>query len=283
MNIKKHIPNFLTCCNLLCGCLGIIAVFQLPDLAIPSYLIFAACIFDFLDGFIARLLKVQSPIGKELDSLADVITFGVLPGMIIYRLMEGSLFISFISYFCDPQDNDSYSTGWKYALIALSIPVFSALRLAKFNIDTRQSESFIGVPTPANAILIASLPLIINSFSPNAIGGSWTIYPPLSAIYNEPSPIIYHPIVSIILNPYFLIGLTLLMSYLLVAELPLFALKFKNFKWPGNEIRFIFLGLSVVLLIALKWLGIPIIIFLYIILSVLNNTVLKKPSENPQL
>ncbi|HXA01448.1 MAG TPA: CDP-alcohol phosphatidyltransferase family protein [Cytophagaceae bacterium] len=248
MNIKKHIPNFLTCCNLFCGCLGIIFAFQLPDLSIPCYLIFAACVFDFLDGFVARLLKVQSPIGKELDSLADVMTFGVLPGILVFQLFQFGYIIS------ARWNAPIYSPQWEFILIllpfiALLIPIFSALRLAKFNIDTRQSESFIGVPTPANAILIASIPLIL-----------WQ----------------YPSMVGFILNPYFLIGLTLLMSYLLVAELPLFALKFKNLKWTGNEIRFIFLGLSILLLAFLKWLGIPIIIFLYIILSVVNNVISKK-------
>jgi CDP-diacylglycerol---serine O-phosphatidyltransferase len=244
MNIKKHIPNFLTCCNLLCGCLGIILALQTTDLTVPCYLIFAACIFDFLDGFVARLLNVQSPIGKELDSLADVITFGVLPGIILFKLFSYS------------QEIQIYTSEYQLSLVALIIPVFSALRLAKFNIDTRQSESFIGVPTPANAILIASLPLILTQYS---------------------------SMNDFILNSYFLIALSLTMSYLLVAELPLFALKFKYFKWTGNEIRFIFLALSILLLAILKWLGIPIIIFLYIILSVLNNSLFKKPEKSPKL
>jgi CDP-diacylglycerol---serine O-phosphatidyltransferase len=268
MNIKKHIPNFLTCCNLLCGCLGIIFCLSefssrsiLSNLCFAAVLIFIACVFDFLDGFIARLLKVQSPIGKELDSLADVVTFGVLPGMILFKLFSDF-----------SPEIQIYTNIYELSFIALLIPVFSALRLAKFNIDIRQSESFIGVPTPANAILIASLPLIVNSRLPD--------------FYNLPVPPLagidlgfFDPIISFILNPFFLTGLTLLMSYLLVAELPLFALKFKNFKWAGNEIRFVFLGMSVLLLIALKWLGIPIIIFLYIILSVVDNLILKKTHE----
>jgi CDP-diacylglycerol---serine O-phosphatidyltransferase len=258
MNIKKHTPNFLTCCNLLCGCLGIVFIFQ-GSLNISAYLIFIACMFDFLDGFAARLLGVSSPIGKELDSLADVVTFGVLPSFLVFSLINKSILaLSYASpfipdYFVEQIASETITLT---SLLAFSIAVFSALRLAKFNIDTRQSESFIGVPTPANAILIASLPLILSQ------------YPSLS---------------NLILNPYFLIALSLIMSYLLVAELPLFALKFKNFKWTGNEIRFIFLALSILLLAILKWLGIPIIIFLYIILSVLNNTLFKKPEESPKL
>lgn len=263
MNIKRHIPNFLTCCNLLCGCLGIIACFQsgveFNSLTIASYLIFIACLFDFLDGFVARLLKVTSPIGKELDSLADCITFGILPGMILFQLIGFSL-IEIPTHV-----SDSIVPGWhttiffpiilfefKFTqnilgyiqLISLAIPVFSAIRLAKFNIDTRQSESFIGVPTPANALLIASLPLIL------ANGGSS---------------------VNVISHPYFLISLTLIMSFLLIAELPLFALKFKDFTWKNNQIRFSFLAISALLLIFLWWTAIPIIIFLYILLSFIEN------------
>jgi CDP-diacylglycerol--serine O-phosphatidyltransferase len=263
MNIKRHIPNFLTCCNLLCGCMGIITSLKwgYDGLVIASYFIFAACLFDFFDGFSARLLNVQSPIGKELDSLADIVTFGVLPGIMIFQLIV----INIICVKVPGWDIPVYPKEKEYFIYlqyihytALLIPVFSALRLAKFNIDTRQSESFIGVPTPANAILISSLPLILIDYRNGIIG-------------------------DILSNPIFLAALSIIMSLLLVAELPLFALKFKNFKWAGNEIRFIFLALSLVLLIALKWLGIPIIIFLYIILSVLNNTVLTKPSENPKL
>jgi CDP-diacylglycerol---serine O-phosphatidyltransferase len=260
MNIKKHIPNFLTCCNLLCGCLGIIKCFEpigfyfggynYQNLVAASLLIFLACIFDFLDGFAARVLKVPSTIGKELDSLADVVSFGVLPGLILYQLIMMTDFVqslstelhTFIYYFETPP-----------GIIVLLIPIFSALRLAKFNIDTRQSESFIGVPTPANAILIASLPLIL-------------AYSDSSLIKNSIS------------NPYFLITLTLLMSYLLVAEFPLFALKFKNFKWADNKIRFIFMGASIILFIFLIWTAIPIIIFLYIILSLVENKIIKPNS-----
>ena len=195
-----------------------------------SFLIGAAAIFDFLDGFAARLLKVHSEIGKQLDSLADMVTFGVLPGMILFNLIQPTL-----------RANELPS---QLAFITFLIPVFSALRLAKFNIDTRQSDSFIGVPTPANSILIGSLPLILK----------------------------YNPSFEcLILNPYFLIITTIIMSYLLVAELPLFALKFKNFTWADNKIRYIFLVLSLILLFAFQFTGIPFTILLYIVLSVINN------------
>jgi CDP-diacylglycerol--serine O-phosphatidyltransferase len=256
MNIKKHIPNFLTCCNLFCGCLGIIYAFddtglifggyKYQNLIICSQLIFLACLFDFFDGFAARLLKVSSPIGKELDSLADVVTFGVLPGLILFKLIYHSI---------------SYQDWWylrEYSTlpyIGLIIPIFSALRLAKFNIDTRQSDSFIGVPTPANAILIASFPIILNQDK-------------------------FSILIDLLTNPFWLIAIAFVMSFLLVAELPLFALKFKNFKWAYNQIRFSFLIASLLLIIILTWTAIPLIIILYILLSVIENKIFKqKPSS----
>lgn len=229
MNIKKHIPNFLTCCNLICGCIGIAEAFK-GNLVAASYLTFLACLFDFFDGFVARILRVTSSIGKELDSLADMVTFGLLPGIIVYQLLFTGV---------------SYENSKWVALTAFLIPVFSALRLAKFNIDTRQSDSFIGVPTPANAILITSFPLIIES---NKMG-----------------------LASTVSNAYFLVGITLIMSCLLVAELPLFALKFKSFKWVGNQIRYGFLISTVVLFLILNWAAIPVIIISYIILSFIEN------------
>lgn len=218
------IPNLMTCGNLLCGCVGIVSAFR-GDLLLSGMLIFIAGVLDFLDGFVARLLKQSSPIGKELDSLADVVTFGVLPSMLVFQLLEKA----------NPA-LDSFLTS----SVAFVMAVFSALRLAKFNIDTRQSDSFIGVPTPANAIVVASLPFILR----------------------------YHPAFEgWIVNQSILIGYTLLMSFLLVAELPLFALKFKTFGWQGNQIKYIFLILAVVLLIFLKFAAIPPIVGLYILMS----------------
>lgn len=238
--IKKYIPNFITCLNLLCGCIGI--VYSFTDLRVSSYMIFLACVFDFLDGFAARLLKVSSPIGKELDSLADVVTFGVLPGLIVFNLFTSDMIIDLFS----GADEDVSTAPFNITFIAFLIPVFSALRLAKFNIDTRQSDSFIGLPTPANAIFFASFPLIVAEYTNS-------------------------PITHLILNPYFLIVLCVLMSYLLIAEIPLFALKFKSFAWTANKLKYSFLFLSVALFIVLSIISIPIIIFLYIILSVADN------------
>lgn len=201
---------------------------------LAAYLTGIAAVLDFFDGFVARWLKAYSAIGKELDSLADCVTFGVLPGMIIFSLMRKSM------------SGDGYGLIEFVVLpyMAFIISVFSALRLAKFNVDTRQTTSFIGVPTPANAMLIASFPLILDQYLPSA---------------------------GIILNLYFLIGLTLIMSYLLVAEIPLFALKFKNYSFAANKTQYIFLFLSLVLIFALQFIAIPFIILLYIVLSLFTN------------
>lgn len=248
VNIKKNIPNAITCLNLLCGCMGIIfALKGNTNLLYASYFIGLAAIFDFLDGFVARLLKVHSEIGKQLDSLADMVTFGVLPGIIMFQLI------------CKLEGKAS-----PIAFIALLIPVFSAIRLAKFNIDTRQSDSFIGVPTPATAILVASLPVIHVIYNLNLLLDK--LHP------QQPGTHSFIIKVSLLLfHTYSLVGITILMSFLMVSELPLFALKFKNFSWTDNKIRFIFLGLSLVMLIAIKLIAVPFIIVLYILLSVVNN------------
>jgi len=218
----------MTCGNLLCGCLGIMQVFE-GNLLMASYLIFIAGVLDFLDGFVARAMNSSSPIGKELDSLADMVTFGVLPAFMVMKLFLMS---------------DSTLGGDYYKYIPLILAIFSALRLAKFNVDTRQSDSFIGVPTPANALVVASFPLIL-----------------------EYNPDYAH----FILNPVNLIAYSLIMSLLLIAELPLLAFKFKSFAWADNQIKYIFLGISVLLLILLKFVAIPLVVLLYILFSVVNR------------
>jgi len=233
MNIKKHIPNAITCCNLLCGCLAIVQAFE-GNLIYAAYLVGLAAIFDFFDGFAARMLKVSSAIGKDLDSLADMVTFGVVPGLVMFKLIQLSII--------------NYTLPISIAYIAFLIPVFSALRLAKFNNDTRQTESFIGLNTPANSMVICSIPLILKQ----------------------------HPYIGTLLNPYVLCVLSVGLSLLLVSEIPIFALKFKHFKWKGNEIRFIFLALSLLMLITLQFLGIPLIIILYVLLSLLTNYLAKR-------
>jgi CDP-diacylglycerol---serine O-phosphatidyltransferase len=261
MNIIKHIPNFITCLNLLCGCIGIAEAFH-GRIENASYLIFTACILDFIDGFAARLLNASSPIGKELDSLADVVSFGVLPGVIMYHLLHSSaelhnLFLKNTSVIDGYLDDNSLSLNL-FSLTGFIIPVFSALRLAKFNIDTRQTEEFIGVPTPANAIFIASLPLVIdNAFIESA-----------TQLYN------------FLLNPYFLIATAIVTSLLLVSPIRLIALKFRDFSWTNNKARHIFLLSSMLLLVVLKINAVPLIIILYIVLSVINNLFRKELSVN---
>lgn len=204
-----------------------------------SVFIGIAAVLDFFDGFVARALKAYSEIGKQLDSLADVVSFGVAPGMIFYSL-AGTCF-TVPGGFCI----NTY--------LAFLIPVFSAVRLAKFNIDTRQSDSFIGVPTPANAIFIASIPFIMHH---DAYGVAWFFE-----------------------NRYFLLLFPFLSAYMLVAELPLLALKFRNFKWEGNQYRFVLIGASVLSVVLFQYLGIALAIVLYVLISIIHNIQQKKQYE----
>lgn len=233
MNLLKHLPNALTCANLLCGCLAILAYLS-GQVHHASIYVLAALIFDFFDGFAARALKANSPLGAQLDSLADMITFGVVPGMIFFNLFLKSNFFVLM-------DNRLLFNMLRYCFFANTI--FAAIRLAKFNIDTRQKNYFLGLPTPANTIFIASLPLIV-------MHDQFGLKP-------------------YILNPMILIGLCILFSMLMVSEIPLFALKFKNFKWSDNKPQFLLIGLTLILLPTLKFAAIPVIIILYIVLSML--------------
>lgn len=224
----RHLPNFLTCCNLLCGCFGI--VFVLEGREIPAaYFVWLAGVFDFFDGFAARMLKVTSSIGKELDSLADAVSFGVLPALVMYKMISTSSDSSALPY------------------IGFTIAVFSALRLAIFNVDETQRDSFRGLNTPANTIFITSLPLLYDRV------GRW----------------LYEPAV--------LVTITLLFSFLLVSRIEFFAFKFKTFRWEDNKMRFTFLLLAVLLLISLQYLAVPIVILLYIVFSLLDSYVFRRP------
>ncbi len=233
--MKKHIPNALTSFNLLFGCLSIISSLVENDLEKAAYFIGAAAILDFFDGFVARALKVGSEMGKQLDSLADCVSFGVAPGFIFYKITN------------IPIDFNHFDI---HSYISFLIPVFSAIRLAKFNIDTRQTDSFIGVPTPANSLFIAAIPFVISA---NSFG--------LGFIFQNIWFLVFFPIVS---------------AYLLVAELPLFALKFKSFAWQANQLRYIFLICCLISLFAFGYLGINISIILYILFSIYNNFQTKK-------
>jgi CDP-diacylglycerol---serine O-phosphatidyltransferase len=222
--MKRHIPNFLTCCNLICGCFGLVFLFE--GRAIPAaYFVWVACIFDFFDGFAARMLKVASPIGKELDSLADMVSFGLLPSMVMYQML------------------DNASEDSRLPFLAFSIAVFSGLRLAIFNVDETQRDGFKGLNTPANTLFITSLPLLSTEV------GGW----------------LYQPVTLTII--------TIVCSLMLVSRIEIFALKFKNFSWQDNKLRFTFLVLSVLLLITLKIVAIPLIIILYVLLSLLSKVI----------
>lgn len=227
--VRKHVPNAITCANLFSGCVGIVFTFQ-DNLIFAAYCIFLAAIFDFFDGLASRVLQSFSYIGKDLDSLADMVSFGVLPSAILYELFLQGPQIPHVSDYLN--------------FAAFLIPIFSALRLAKFNNDTRQAESFIGLPTPANAILIASLPLILKEYP-----FYWRDY---------------------ILNPYFLGCFVTIMCALLVAELPLMSLKFKSRDTQKNLYRYLLLLFSAILILFFKFAAVPVVIMMYIVLSVIQ-------------
>ena len=234
--MKRHIPNFITSLNLFSGCIGIILALQYR-IDYAAYFIAVSALFDFLDGMAARVLHVKSEIGKELDSLADVVSFGVLPGIIVYQLMAAS-----------PNTPETGSVISIFSLLALIIPVLSAVRLAKFNLDTRQTTSFIGLPVPANALFLGSLPLIkMQAGYSDSL--SW-----LSGVTD---------------NYYVLALLAIGMSLLLVSELPLISLKFSNLKITDNKPQFILVLFAVTAFALLTFTAIPLIILAYILLSVL--------------
>lgn len=232
MSVRANLPNFFTLCNLLCGCIGLVFVSQ-DALAIAAYLMWAAALLDFADGFVARAVKAYSELGKQLDSLADMVSFGVLPAYIMFALIEERTMHPILPF------------------IAFLIAAFSALRLAKFNIDTRQTHAFIGVPTPANALLISSLPFILQNNNPLAF-------------------------FQFLQNPVVLIVLTFLLSYLLIANIELIAFKFKQTGWKGNEARYLFMIIILLLFLFFGIAAIPLIFVLYLALSLANNFLTKK-------
>lgn len=234
MYIKQHIPNIITLCNLLCGCIGIIYlqpgdadldIDLINKLTIASCFIYLAVVFDFLDGFVARLLHVKSDMGRELDSLADVVTFGVLPGLMLFKIV----------------DLQSGIHPW-LPYLTLMVPLASAYRLAKFNIDTRQIDSFLGLPTPAMALFISSIPFALKLFVPHVF----------------------------IENPYVYLIIAFVLSGLMVSDLPLFSLKFASYKISDNLTRYLFLLISAALICFSGIWTISIIIILYVVLSIVS-------------
>lgn len=228
----RHLPNLITLANLFCGCLAIIAIFN-AKLELAGVLVIIAAVLDFLDGFAARLLKAYSDIGKQLDSLADMVTFGVVPGLMLYTIFYMGNASS------DLSENQLLAGQYSMLLVTL----FSALRLAKFNIDTRQTDYFIGVPTPANTLVVISFAFIL---SHDEFG--W-------------SPVIYHPL--------FLIGFAILSSFLMVAEIPLISFKFKSFGFTENKGRYLLLLISVLALLIFRYAAAPVIVLFYVLLSLI--------------
>lgn len=232
--MKKHIPNIITSFNLLSGIMSIYFSFH-GQLHLAAFFMALGAFFDFFDGLVARALGVKSEMGKQMDSLADMVSFGLAPGFIIFHLMLNS------------QNLPDFTIGSfpAAAFLAFIIPVLSAFRLAKFNIDTRQTDSFIGLPTPALSLFVGAIPFLIS--------GTWSMQ------------------IDWLNNYYVILVLAFGLSLLLVAELPLFSLKFKNLNWKDNSIRFIFLGISLMALVLLQIGAFPLIISIYVILSLISK------------
>jgi len=259
----KQIPNLFTLLNLVFGCLAIISILQngitiivdpngtqlidMPEkIWMASLYIGLAAVVDFLDGFIARLFKASSEMGKQLDSLADVVSFGVAPGLIIYQFLR-------LSY---AQEEGGVDISIVWLIPALILPCAAAYRLAKFNLDNSQSFSFKGLPVPAVGILIASFPLIY-----------WNV--------NE------QWVINLLLNKWFLYGLVLLLSYMMVSNIPLMSFKFKNFGIKDNAPKYLLVIISIISIVVLKWLAIPAIILAYVLVSLLFSK--RYPSEKNQI
>jgi CDP-diacylglycerol--serine O-phosphatidyltransferase len=272
VNIKKHIPNAITSSNLFCGCLALIKTFE-GDLVWAAYLVGIAVILDFFDGFAARMLKVASPIGKDLDSLADMVTFGAVPAFMMYKLIDLSYILAFTKGLAPESGGSGIWSNYtpnnlvKYA--GLIIAVFSALRLAKFNHDKRQTDAFIGLPTPANALFICGFPLIFNRLGFNFSEVNELLS--MEQVFRDNGDVTGSVCLFILTSPLVLVISSVVLSLLLVSEIPLLALKFKNFSWKDNEPRFVLIGLSAILLILLQWTAIPLVIVLYLLLSIVNN------------
>jgi CDP-diacylglycerol--serine O-phosphatidyltransferase len=249
MAFKKHVPNLITLLNLASGLIALVYAFD-TNLQMAFFWVCMGIFFDFWDGFLARVLNVKSDLGLQLDSLADMVTSGVVPGVAMFQMLANIV---------DLQEEYNLSSDNAYLGIlpffGFIITLASCYRLAKFNIDTRQTDSFIGLPTPANALFILSLPVMLSHSDGDGI------------------------VFTLLTNPYVLVGISLLSAFMLNAEIPLFSLKVKYFNWETNKIQFIFLILSLLLLFFLQYAGIPLIILSYVILSAINNKFIAKPAH----
>ena len=230
--MKSYIPNSITLLNLVLGCCAIIAILH-GAYVMGFWLVLAGVVADFADGLVARLLNVSSEMGKELDSLADMVTFGVVPGVIYYSLLSRTF------------DTQVMHNIHYIAVVGFLVTAFSCLRLAKFNLDTRQADGFIGLPTPSSTMFAVGLMLmyVFDTFGLR----NW------------------------IIHPAFLFTCIAAFSYLLVAEIPMFSLKFKAFTWKGNEIKFIFAGIALILLILTREAAFSIVVLLYVLFSIFSH------------
>lgn len=259
-----NLANLFTAANLMSGIAAIVLALT-GSWNIAPYAIFAGLIFDFLDGFVARFLKNSSEFGKQLDSLADIVTFGVAPGIIMMVILAintdsivqgdsyGMIKDDFTLWIKNMIDNNM--NGSWFPLAGLMIPFFSLFRLAKFNVDSRQTDSFIGLPTPANTLFFMTFPLVLGHCSDYC--GTSSIIP-------------------FIFNPWVIVGLILLMGILMISEIPLFSLKLKNFGFKGNEIRIVFLLISLVFLLLFGLWSMALIVILYLTMSIAKNIFYKK-------
>ena len=238
MTIKKHVPNAITLLNLFCGCIAVVFALS-KEYEMAFYFVSLGIFLDFFDGFFARLFQVSSPLGLQLDSLADMVTSGVVPGIVMYQLMGSSSSFPQWGWAVEP---------WPF--LGFLITLGSCYRLANFNIDTRQTDSFIGLPTPANALFILSLPLVL--------------------LYSDSMLVL-----ELLTNPWILVVITILSVYLLNAEIPLFSLKIKTFSLQKNALQIGFLVASLLLLVFFQYAGIPLVIVFYVLLSVANNALSK--------
>ncbi|MGQ7870883.1 CDP-alcohol phosphatidyltransferase family protein [Sunxiuqinia sp. sy24] len=237
------VPNFITALNLASGSLAVFFGIE-GQLGWAAIFILAASVFDFLDGFAARLLNSYSEIGKQMDSLSDLVSFGLAPAAMLFTMLELAIFGKNQAIF----EIEATSLQWIFLLSVLLVPISGAFRLAKFNVDTRQTESFLGLPIPANAIFYASLGLILELGS------------------NE-------VVTNIILNRFNLLTAMIILSALMLSEIPMFSLKFKHLKWTGNEVRFVFIALCLVLAVLLHFYALPLIIAGYILISLLQKMI----------
>jgi CDP-diacylglycerol--serine O-phosphatidyltransferase len=236
VTIKKHIPNLITLLNLFSGCVALVFATQ-SNFEFAFYFVCLGIFFDFFDGFFARMFKVSGPLGLQLDSLADMVTSGVVPGYVMFSMLSNS--------------QNEITDNPLFAYLGFIVTLGSCYRLANFNIDTRQTDSFIGLPTPANALFILSLPLVVHSSS--------------SLLTME-----------ILTNQWVLLSIVIGSAYILNAEIPLFSLKLKKFTLKDNLLQIVFLLFSFLLVLFFQFAGIPLLILFYVLLSVVNNQWVKK-------